>query len=164
MDEVWRPIATAEGYEVSNFGAVKSLPGGRRHGKILKQSSLPKTGYKQVFPCVNGKSVPMYVHRLVLEAFVGTCPDGMECRHLDGDPSNNMLENLCWGTPKQNQHDRKQHGTFGHREQHSQAKLNEAAVQEIRSTTGRGSGNALAKKFGVAPSVISRVRSGELWS
>src|SRR5690242_14784609 len=42
------------------------------------------------------------VHRLILEAFIGPCPEGMECRHLDGNPANNCLGNLCWGTPAEN--------------------------------------------------------------
>lgn len=52
---------------------------------------------------------PVTVHRLVLEAFVGPRPDGMECRHLDGDPANNRLANLAWGSPVENASDRKRH-------------------------------------------------------
>jgi hypothetical protein len=38
------------------------------------------------------------VHHLVLEAFVGPCPEGMECLHGDDIPDNNILSNLQWGT------------------------------------------------------------------
>ncbi len=48
------------------------------------------------------------VHRLILEAFVGPCPDGMESRHLDLDPSNNRLGNLAWDTPEQNRDDNRE--------------------------------------------------------
>lgn len=52
------------------------------------------------------------VHRLVLEAFVGPCPPGMECRHFpDRDPTNNRLDNLSWATRKQNMEDKASHGT-----------------------------------------------------
>lgn len=44
----------------------------------------------------------MYVHRLVLEAFTGPCPKGMECLHADDDPTNNHLTNLRWGTHSDN--------------------------------------------------------------
>lgn len=163
MTERWLPIADVTGYEVSNFGRVRSLPGGKRHVCVLKLHSIPGTGYLQVQPTVRGRNKKIYVHRLVLEAFVGPCPEGMECRHLNGNPKDNRLVNLCWGTRKENQADRRLHGTAGTGEQHSQAKLTEMAVREIRCTKGRGSGNALARKFGVAPSVISRIRKGLLW-
>lgn len=50
------------------------------------------------------------VHRLVLQAFVGPCPTGMECRHFpDPNPTNNNLENLQWGTHQENMDDRTIH-------------------------------------------------------
>lgn len=53
-----------------------------------------------------------YIHQLVLEAFVGACPEGMEARHFpDRDTSNNRLENLRWATHQQNIDDKKFHGT-----------------------------------------------------
>lgn len=45
------------------------------------------------------------VHVLVLTVWVGPRPPGMQCRHLDGNKSNNRLENLVWGTPKENGED-----------------------------------------------------------
>ena len=39
-----------------------------------------------------------FIHRLVLEAFVGPCPVGGECMHKDDNPRNNSLRNLKWGT------------------------------------------------------------------
>lgn len=49
------------------------------------------------------------VHTLVISTFKGKNPGGMHCRHLDGDKLNNSIENLCWGTPKENAADRKKH-------------------------------------------------------
>jgi len=51
------------------------------------------------------------IHRLVLIAFVGLQPDGMEALHRDGDPGNNTLSNLRWGTHSENQLDQVAHGT-----------------------------------------------------
>ena len=50
-----------------------------------------------------------YVHRLVLETFVGPRPDGMEARHLNGDCQDNRVENLIWGTPLENGADKIRH-------------------------------------------------------
>jgi hypothetical protein len=50
------------------------------------------------------------VHRLVLEAFVGACPTGQQARHLDGNADNPRLDNLAWGTARENMEDRFRHG------------------------------------------------------
>lgn len=70
-----------------------------------------EAGYLLVAVKVDGKQRRFRVHRLVLEAFVGPCPDGKECCHRDGDPTNNSLGNLYWGTHGQNMNDQVRHGT-----------------------------------------------------
>lgn len=55
--------------------------------------------------CKDYQSTRIRVHAVVLNAFVGPRPDGMVCRHLDDDKTNNALSNLCWGTPRENQLD-----------------------------------------------------------
>jgi hypothetical protein len=63
-------------------------------------------------PSSSGRSKFPAVHRLVLEAFVGPCPEGKEARHFpDRDPRNNRLDNLSWATRTTNQRDRDFHGT-----------------------------------------------------
>lgn len=114
----WRPIPGFEGrYEVSNFGGIRSVDVvvQRRttpythKGRLLSQDSK-KYGHRYVVLKVNGKKTHYYVHRAVLEAFAGPCPEGMECRHLDGDAANNSVENLRWGTPAENRADVIRHG------------------------------------------------------
>ncbi|KKK60254.1 hypothetical protein LCGC14_3026180, partial [marine sediment metagenome] len=46
---------------------------------------------------------------MVLNTYVGECPAGMQCRHLDGDSHNNNLDNLCWGSQEENNTDRNEH-------------------------------------------------------
>src|SRR5690606_11217835 len=63
----------------------------------------------------NGDGGKSYrVHRLVMEAFVGPLPEGMEVRHLDDDPDNNALSNLVYGTRSENLEDRVRLGTHHH--------------------------------------------------
>src|SRR5512139_282070 len=112
----WLPTAV-NGYEVSSEGRVRSIEriittstGVQRHvkGRILKQASL-KSGYRTVSL---GNAYPdRYVHRLVLEAFIGQCPSGMEACHNDGNRGNNALSNLRWDTRSSNGHDAVGHGT-----------------------------------------------------
>jgi hypothetical protein len=51
------------------------------------------------------------VHEAVLTTFVGPCPPGMQCRHLNGRRTDNRLLNLAWGTPQENGKDKIRHGT-----------------------------------------------------
>lgn len=81
------------------------------------------------------------VHQLVLEAFVGLCPDGMECRHLNGVRDDNRLENLCWGTRKENQNDKIVHGNSLKGERNPYAKLSNEDVVEIKKALLLGGEN-----------------------
>jgi len=137
--ECWRAVLGYEGVcEVSDQGRVRTLDHlvMRRNGspmpvagRILSASRGPH-GHLRVYFRPSGTSVKAYVHRLVLLAFVGEAPEGMECRHLDGDAGNNMLDNLCWGTRTENMQDAglECHNTLIRGERHKGAKLTERAV------------------------------------
>lgn len=121
-DEVWRGVVGYEGqYEVSNFGRVRSLSRvfydsiGRLRpfpGQLLA-ASPNSDGYPRVTlpdPSRPLGQVIVLIHQLVLTAFVGPCPLGMECCHGDGDRANNRLTNLRWDTRSANQQDTLRHG------------------------------------------------------
>lgn len=101
------------------------------------------------------------LHRLVLEAFVGPCPPGLECRHLNGIRSDCRLSNLKWGTKAENYEDMVRHGTFvlQRGELDGNAKLTEVEVLEIRRlyATGGISQAALARRYRVSPTLICMV-------
>lgn len=121
LKEQWKPIPGWEDkYEVSDQGRVRSkarLVGSRwrSYRRPVKESILtpyPNTfGHYQVRLCDASASRMRLVHRLVLESFVGPCPEGMEGCHCDGDPTNNAIANLRWDTPSSNQLDKVRHGT-----------------------------------------------------
>ena len=115
----WVPIPDYEGiYEVSDDGRVWSVrrprPGcvfvsktGHVHhwneiGGHVMQQELNRYGYPFVALSKNGKATSRTVHRLVLEAFVGPCPEGMEACHDNDDPTDNRLSNLRWDTHQSN--------------------------------------------------------------
>ena len=105
--ENWAPISGYEGrYEVSDLGRVRSLCG---RGRILVPWPKPK-GYLMVGLRGGDEREAKTVHGLVLAAFDGPRPDDLETRHLDGDPTNNRLSNLIYGTGTENQIDRVRHG------------------------------------------------------
>lgn len=113
--ELWRPVLGWEGfYEVSNQGRVKSLSRIAEgnvpiHGR-LRQPAMQGRGnpYWQIHLMRGGHGAPFYrvaVHRLVLESFVGPCPDGMEACHNNGNGFDNRIENLRWDTHESNMRD-----------------------------------------------------------
>lgn len=100
--ESWKPVVNYEGlYEVSDWGRMKSIPREGTKGGILKPSS-DKWGYIHVNLCKKGKRETYKVHILVMRAFNGKIPDGKEIDHIDGNPSNNCLENLRCVPHKEN--------------------------------------------------------------
>lgn len=90
INEEWRPVVGYEGsYEVSNTGKVYSL----KSKKFLK-CSPNSDGYPYTRLRKNGEDNSYFVHRLVMQAFVGECPDGCEVNHKDFCRTNNCVENL----------------------------------------------------------------------
>jgi len=115
--ERWKPVVGYEGlYEVSDQGRVRSLdrwydrPASRRKPKPWRRcypgqmiSLTPNgAGYPRVNLHRNRKREEKLVHWLVLEAFVGPCPDGEEGLHGNDIKTDNRLSNLRWGTRSDN--------------------------------------------------------------
>ena len=161
MKERWLPVVGYEGlYEVSNTGRVAGLV----RGGILSPSFT--NNYAFVHLSADGERTTIPVHRLVLEAFDRPRPGGLECRHLDGDSTNNNHDNLLWGTRSENQMDRADHGTSNRGERCGASKLTEPDVHRIRSllSAGLDSGRKIARTFGVDEATIRRIKSGKIWS
>lgn len=175
-EEIWKQIPGHTFYDVSTHGRVRTWnnngnnrEGRRNEPKRLKPGS--NSGRPQVQLCENAQCKPFKVHVLVLTAFVGPCPPGMECCHRDGNSANNHLSNLRWDTRSANVRDAIMHGThvsppLHQGEAHHCAKLNEAQVIEIRALYAQGgiSYRALAAQFGVTFSNIGRVIRRKTWA
>ena len=115
ITEEWRPIPGYESrYEVSSLGRVRSwlTYRGKPGPRILKPVIKPNGGHlNYALTSADGALRFHTGHRLVLSAFVGPLPAGLETRHLDGDPTNNALSNLRYGTKSENCRDRVDHGS-----------------------------------------------------
>ena len=163
--EQWKPVVGYESYyEVSDRGRVRST---RRCGTGGGIKALIEThrGHLRADLCKDGKQKSKKVHRLVLEAFDGLCPDGMECRHLNGNPKDNRLENLSWGTHLENRADMIDHGRSTTGERNPMAKLSEWDVRWIKRFQKHGFATQtyLAEVFGCSVGNISNIKHGHCW-
>lgn len=171
--EKWRDI-DGWPYEVSSHGRVRN----KRTGRILKNDVM-RLGYRRATMCYKAKIRRVFVARLVLAAFRG--PSNLDSRHLDGDPTNNHLGNLAWGTRRENEQDKKRHGTY-HIRGVSLAKLTIEQVREIRTVLQRALDErikdgfktrrqgrrpsvfkALAARYGVTATCIKFIAYGRSW-
>lgn len=108
--EIWKDIIDYEGlYQVSSYGRVKSLSRKVSNGKgfyIIKErilkSILTKKGYYNISLYKNGKSKNFRVHRLVALHFISNPENKPQINHIDGDKSNNHVDNLEWCTASEN--------------------------------------------------------------
>lgn len=155
-------------YAVNEVGVVmtSSKRGGAWDGIWRIRSPSLQEGYQVVGLWVSGKQKLVRVHRLVLTVFRGECPEGMECRHLNGIRNDNRLENLAWGTRKENAEDRIRHGTGQRGERLWSVKLTEVQVIEIRRRYCLGgiTQKELAIEFNVTSPSISHIITRRSWS
>lgn len=115
----WLPVPGYEGiYEISDHGDVRSVARkiSGRDGRTWDLTGGPRAtfpdakGYPRVVLCRDDRGKTFKVHRLVLEAFVGPCPPGMEACHADDNPRNLNIANLRWDTKSANQLDKVRNG------------------------------------------------------
>lgn len=169
MIETWRPVVGFEDrYEVSDLGRVRSLMdnhGARKTPLILTSFKHKDSGYHQVNLKIKGKVHRRYDAHLVLEAFVGPRPEGLEACHNNGNKSDNALGNLRWDTHSSNLADKHAHGTAQIGSLNAATKLDESRVKAIKDGLPRKETcSSLAKKFGVSDGAIYKIRDGKTWS
>ena len=119
MTEEWREVVGFECYLVSSFGRVRSVNNSK--GSRIKiscgilKTSIQKCGKTYVRARVtlrkNGRTYYCFVHKLVMDAFIGPRPRGLVTRHLNGNALDNRVVNLIYGTQLENVHDSMAHGT-----------------------------------------------------
>lgn len=171
-EEEWKIVPGTVGYEVSNFGNVRSYfkKGNHRTKRTAYPRTLAKRARKDgAYPTVNlpnkdGKYDTRAVHRLVMLAFVGECPEGKEVAHLNGDPSDNRLENLAYVTHVENESHKRLHGTHQVGESNSNAKLQGWQVAEIKYLASKSVPQGkIARLFDIDHKHVSEILNGNTW-
>ncbi|UKL14974.1 HNH endonuclease [Pseudomonas phage hairong] len=170
----WATIPRFPDYLISDKGEVMSYrpKNGRGPsllvGRLMKPSKVPGKKYFHLpLLDVTGTRIYRKIHLLVLEAFIGPCPAGMQGCHKDDDQTNNSLSNLKWGTHAENVKDKIANGKQVRGEKVTRSVLTDSQVQEIIDaipTWKHGTGRHFAKKFGVGDSAISSVKNRLTWT
>ena len=170
-DGIWRDVGGYEGlYQVSAYGNVRSLPreitvvrlgtvvGKRVAGRMLNPA-IRDGGYKKVVLSKNGRQKSFQVHRLVALAFIPNPGKKPQVNHIDGNPSNNRLENLEWATGGENLiHSYAVLGrvTPTKGKPARNRKLTLPDVIAIYQADGRQ--EDIAKRYGVSRTIVSRIK------
>lgn len=123
-----------------------------------------RCGYILIHLLRIGEDTHKLLSRLILEEFIGPCPEDMECAHNNGDTSDNRLENLRWATHEENIADMKRHGTVRRGVQNPNSTLTETVIPEIRARRASGeSCRGLAREYGVSHGTISKICRNQIW-
>lgn len=141
------PIPEYEGYYISKTGDVFST----KRNQFMKQDTNHK-GYKRVYLRKDGKDWTLFVHRLVLLTFVGK--SDKQVRHLNSNPADNRLENLCYGTGKENIKDKYE----SNRKFHKITKEIAIAIAKDKRPYKQ-----IAKDYGLSYGSVSDIKCGCVW-
>lgn len=169
---VYLPVVGFPGYRVGTDGSVwtcwerpgiceKFVMTTRWRRMKLDRS---KAGYFAISLSKDGRYYRRRINRLVLETFVGPCPKGCHAAHDSGVRTDNRLVNLAWKTPKENNADKKRHGTWQGGEKNASAKLTAHQVLEIRAKIGTAKNTHIAAEYGVTSSLIGQIAARKVWS
>lgn len=171
-EEIWKDIIGYEGhYQISNQGRVKAL--GRKGSgccvidrikKVTK--SKDKTHYDSFGLCVGNKSKCFMLHRVLAIHFIPNPENKKEVNHIDGNKSNNSLENLEWVTASENIYHGLKLGIMNTANglTKSNVRFSKQDVIEIKKRIKNGDlGAHIANDYGVNKVLIYNIKSGKTW-
>lgn len=95
-DEIWKPYKDTV-YMISNKGRARST----KTNNLMK-GKLRRDGYIEWCLTIDGKKGSYIAHRLVYETFCGPIDQDLVINHIDGDKTNNQLDNLEMITKSEN--------------------------------------------------------------
>lgn len=164
--EEWRDMPGYEGsYQVSDMGRVRNIRYGAQRQIRLLNPYLNGKRYFRIRISRKGQMQNFLVHRLVMAAFVGKCPEGYEVNHKNGVATDNRLENLEYVTRAENMRHMAEvlkRIKFG--EDRNDSKLTESNVIEIRMLRAIGMTlMEIASRYGVSAGTISSAVRRVTW-
>lgn len=174
--EIWRPVDGLEhSHEVSSLGRIRTVARyveyyHSTHGTtvVRRLKSKPVTMRKDRDGYIianlsleKAKTVTVKVHRVVAQAFVDNTAGKTQVNHIDGDKTNNRVENLEWVTNYENRIHALETGLHASGSRSPHARMTEAQILVIKERIAAGDRNVdIAKDFGVSHKYISGIRHG----
>ena len=147
--EIWKDIEGYEGYQVSNLGRVKSTK--KKFGRYEMITYLkPKviwTGYLRIGLVKEKKCKQFYVHRLVAQAFIPNPENKPIINHINGDRTDNRVENIEWCTHQEN--------SMASRKVTSSARYNSVKVKDNQGNIFSSYREA-GRFWGICPNTVKR--------
>ncbi len=142
-------------YAIGNEGSIYSS---KKMCKWVKLSvEIDTFGHQRIQLCKNGIIKHHFIHILVLEAFIGPCPPGMESCHGSNGKYDNSVSNLYWGTHSTNMQDKHRDGTMPKGETHHNAQFTDSEIALMRELHKQGySQRSIARKFHAGFSTVNR--------
>jgi hypothetical protein len=164
MHEVFVAVTTHPDYLIGSGGTVLSLKGDE---VTALQPSQDRWGYPGVNLYMGGGVKRFKIHRLVATHFIRRPSDApMEVNHIDGNKTNNCVDNLEWVTRSENMEHAYENGLKDQSgESGPTSKLISEEVEEIRRRYECEdiAQSKLAAEYGVNQSQISRLVRRETW-
>lgn len=159
--EIFKDIVRFENkYQISNTGKVRN----KKTGLVLKPKYNQK-GYQYVNLSVNRcKSIKWYIHRLVGFHFIPNPENKPQINHIDGNPSNNVVENLEWVTNDENQRHAVLNNLHFQGEEHRSSKFTNESVKLLPKLIEIGfSVKDINELTGVAIQNLRKIILGKTW-
>lgn len=159
--EAWKTYPKNNRHEVSNMGNVRQA---NKKSAALSQIDNGR-GYLYISTSNKGIRKKLYIHRMVLETFIGDSSVGMECNHINGIKGDNRLKNLEWITRKQNIRHAIKTGLMNNNgERNPYSKLTNKDIKEIRKLRDTGSTlREISNLYHISISTVSRIYRLEGW-
>ena len=171
-NEIWKQIPGWEGlYAASNLGRIMNLTGSRvRSGPYLcSLTRFNKTGSKtpyirvSLWRPVDKRATNYEAHRLIAKAFIGDTT-GRQVNHLNGNGTDNRVENLEICTASKNRFHATRILGHGVGSLHGMAKTDEAMVRTIKAMLKDGrKPKAVAEATGVSYDMVLNIKNNKNW-
>lgn len=123
IEEIWKNIEEFDGYQISNFGNVKSFRYRNKNNPKILKKIIDKDGYYVINLYRNKKCIQKRIHILVANAFISNLKKLPQVNHKDENKLNNKVDNLEWCTAKYN-------CNYGTRNQRISKKINQYDLEE----------------------------------